>query len=598
MSFRLFALVALALVSVANAACTTNPTTVIIPPPQLVTSTVNTHLTTDLKISFTSSNGQLFSGVSVNFKNPTTLTYSSVCDVSFAPAQLTGSGTTNIGTYGAWATSPTNTGTSCDTAFSGLWSTTTPFHDALNSCFAFDNTTDANYNFFTANVQITTTQDRPAIRGVPVVRTVVAYTRFQFKLQRVVTISSSPTVSGSNLASADVVEILYGEINPSSFTTNVITVYFYTSTPNPYKLTPWTVAGLYGAGMSSMPVNIGANMQGGIPYLFELLSYPAGITGPALSCVNTDPFCNQLWRTQFVYTNVGSSGTCSPSGILRFSYAVNCQSGLSGCVAPGNTNSYDLTTTLSATNLCSQLIQTTTITPSILLYKTDTDASAGTNPSVTFNLGDTIYTVTSMTASNGPNLASATLVSFNLISAITINGITVSSPKGVAGVTAKLYSPSGTTIRAGLSFVADTNALQFTDLNVNQGVTITITWTAVYDIPLSNSKLVLTSSGQMALQDTNSDDLSVTAAFVLSTDSGAASTASASNTMAIAIGAAGGFCVVALIAALIIYHRHVKKMMAQREQSSKVQIFVPMTSSSNLAAPEASVPAPEAATQA
>jgi len=353
-----------------------------------------------------------------------------------------------------------------------------------------------------------------------------------------------------------------------------------------------------------MSAGIGYTMQNPTPYMIEQVTAPSGYTGPAFSCASgSTSDCTQLWGVSFRLTGVGSSGTCSPSGTIRFSFSVLCN-GISGCVSPGNTNSYDLTSTLSATNLCSQLVETSALTTSVALYNSDANAGTATSPVTTFNLGDTVYFVASLTATGGPPAASADLLSFSVQSSVFISGITVANPKGLNGVSSRVYSPNGATIRPGLTFVVDTNAVQFNDLNINQAATITVNYNVNYQIPLDAGKLLpqaeQDASKDIALMD-NSDAVSVTSAFVLTPASEAPAEASTTSTLVIAIAAVGGFLVLTLLVVLVLSHRHVKNMHKPQPVQQVMQVFVPMASSSNLVststAPLASAPV-DPATQA
>jgi len=172
----------------------------------------------------------------------------------------------------------------------------------------------------------------------------------------------------------------------------------------------------------------------------------------------------------------------------------------------------------------------------------------------------------------------------------------------VHGVATANYPPSGAIIRPGLIFIADTSAINFVDLNSLQAVTITATYNLNYQIPLEERTMLPQAVAADADADTGFDSgmaleadetVAVSTAFVITTGAtDAPSAASATSTLAIVIGAVGGFCVVALLVALFMYHRHVKNMMksANSQQGSQVmQVFVPMSSSSNLASTSAPI---------
>jgi len=451
-----------------------------------------------------------------------------------------------------WTDSASTSG--CGISFIAQWPATR-IADILRSCFSYDNTSNPDYNVYTATVRVSTLQTKPAVEDAAIQQSTTTSLRFSFLFQRQVSVAYQPlSVSGFVISQSIVSEQVFNQLAISSGSTvlypaDSTTIRLFTVVQYPYMLVP--------ANTGSSSINNNADYS-----ITSTVSTTTSGVSLDLTCSNTpDTFCHQLWEVVVAPKN---TSICDIEASIAFNFSVTCVPGFTGtCGGTTQDMYYSTSYTLKSNNFCVQVVESIGVTGHLTPYASLANYQAGTTTSSYIFGQHVFFAATLSSTNNGPSVSSATTTSVSISS----NNQVLSFPPLITDAHFSDYDYQALAFAAtipGFSFLLNQHTVSMLNAKKVQNVTVTATFNILFanlqsethqlrfeNVPLSQIALLANTNNDLSL----SANLNVVDSLGTNPSDSSTSAGLSSETVALVAGIVVGCVLVVAVAGAVLYQR-------------------------------------------
>jgi hypothetical protein len=418
---------------------------------------------------------------------------------------------------------------------------------ALGNCFAFDNTTDPKYVLYSTTVRVTSTINRPSIRGDSITRTIVTAFRLSYRFQRYINITAS-LINATERAQiqSDIVRRIFNPVD------RTLTIVLLTSVQNPYELIPHPYRGM------TYDLTDGGK-------IFNVTSAPTLVGAPAgYPSAECDGFsiCTQYWQAVFI----PPEDSCTWSPTFTFHFYTKCSyiyTEILGNPCNDTNANYTATYQLATDNFCVQVVQDITLSGTLKPYNTYPNVQA-TPTNFNFLYNQVVYFRADIAASP----AGTVEIDYTEFMSAVINSaghtlpLTPLSVLTGASYNFNYYNNIVGTYTSGFSLTVNTDSIKTSEIDAVQTIGVSALFRVAYRNLNVNSRsrslykfahVVLADTSFDVLADAGSASAALSAEFTVSRPL-TATTSTNSLVPAVAASAAG-VALLSMFVAFVLYKR-------------------------------------------